>query len=191
MYTRLPPDLIQLIYQFDPTFSKIYSEIIKTFICKRFYNKDGTVEREYFVNELGYFHGKFIIFHKQQILQSANYKNGKLHGLSKEYHLNGVFRTQINYKDGKIISKLVKTYFDNGILFCETEYDNGKRHGLCKMYNKDGTLRETRLYKNGKRHGVFTIYNTDATLREACIYKNDKIFKSKNLKRTTHTRDRT
>ena len=151
MYNRLPSDLIQLIYQFDPTFSKIYSDIIKTFVCKRFYNKDGTVEREYFVNELGNFHGKFIIYHKQQILQSANYKNGILDGVIKHYHLNGLLKTQLMYKDGKMVSTVIKRFFDNGNLFSETHYQNGKKNGVCKMYHKNGMLREQIFYKNDKR----------------------------------------
>lgn len=151
MYNRLPPELIQLIYQFDPTFSQIYSKIIPQLQCKRHYYIDGTIQREYRLNEDGNFHGKFIHYYKQNISKEINYKNGKLHGLSKEYHLNGVFKTQMMYKDGIMVSSVVKRFFDNGNLFSETRYKNEKRNGVCKMYHKNGMLREQIFYKNNKR----------------------------------------
>jgi len=153
MYNRLPPDLIRLIYQFDPTFSQMYSKILQQLKCKYYYDfyYDGTVER-YAFNKRGKLHGKYVIWniweHTFRVHSSKNYKNGILHGVCKEYYYNGSLRKQENYNNGKMVSPVVKTYFDNGILRHEAEYNNGKEHGLCKMYNKDGTLRQARLYKN-------------------------------------------
>ena len=51
-------------------------------------------------------------------------KNGKKHGICKEYHYNGKIRS-------------------------ECEYKNGKKHGIEKRYYNDGRLSYERHYKNG------------------------------------------
>jgi antitoxin component YwqK of YwqJK toxin-antitoxin module len=127
MYNRLPPDLIRLIYQFDPTFSQMYSKILQQLKCKYYYDfyYDGTVER-YAFNKRGKLHGKYVIWniweHTFRVHSSKNYKNGILHGVCKEYYYNGSLRKQENYNNGKMVSPVVKTYFDNGILRHEAEY---------------------------------------------------------------------
>ena len=161
---QLPLEIIQLIYEFDPTFYKIYSNVIKkfdyTYTERHVFNKwtghykyffeNGYLGREFYINNQGNYHGKVIRYYCNRIWQSSSYNNGILHGECVEYHLNGVFKTKLLYENGKMVSTSVIRYFDNGNCFSITNYENGKRHGICKMFNKDSTFRSIHYYKRDK-----------------------------------------
>jgi len=163
MLDQLPQDIIQLIYEYDPTFSQIYSKCIQKFdythdeqIAKnkwtnhvKFY-KNGKLDREFYVDEHGNYHGKLVVYYNKNIWQISEYNNGFLDGFLEQYHLNGAFKVKMLYKNGKMISPIVLRYFDNGNLFSETNYQDGKRNGLCKTNHRDGSLKSINYYKNDK-----------------------------------------
>jgi len=82
-----------------------------------------------------------------ELLSEANYKSGKLHGVSKNFYLNGNVHNLITYKDG-VKDGLVQTYYKNGILNRETTYKEGKMHGYQKKFFKDGKLSSEQNYKD-------------------------------------------
>jgi len=163
MYT-LPIEIIRLIYEYDSTFSEIYSNAIKkfdyTYTERHVFNKwtghhkyfleNGYLVREFHINNQGNYIGKVISYYMNRIWQSSSYNNGILHGERVEYHLNGVFKTKLLYENGKMVSTSVIRYFDNGNCFSITNYENGKRHGICKMFNKDSTFKSIHYYKRDK-----------------------------------------
>lgn len=163
MFDQLPQDIVQLIYEYDPTFKQIYSKCIQKFdykyddhIAKNKwtqhvkYYKNGNLDREFYVDEQGNYHGKLVIYYNKNILQISEYKNGFLDGFMEEYHLNGVFKVRMLYKNGKMISPVLSRYFDNGNLFSETHYKDGKRNGICRIHHRDGSLKSIHFYKNDK-----------------------------------------
>ena len=70
--------------------------------------------------------GVYQIAYLGRLIEESEYKNGKLHGISKKY----------NEKKGWLRS--------------ETQYQDGIKHGFEKLYNSDGTVTSIEYYLNGK-----------------------------------------
>lgn len=163
MFDQLPQELIQLIYEYDPTFIQIYSKCIQKFDYQYDertatnkwtnhvkYYKNGTLDREFYVDKSGNYHGKLIIYHHEKIWMTKEYNSGFLDGDIEQYHLNGAFCVKMRYKNGKMISPVVLRYFDNGNLFSETHFRDGKRNGFCRINHIDGSIKSINYYKNDK-----------------------------------------
>jgi len=50
--------------------------------------------------------------------------------------------------------EIIKKYYDNGQLQCETPYLNGKKHGLLKWWYYNGQLRYEVTRKNNLQCGA-------------------------------------
>jgi len=162
---ELPSEIIQRIYEFDPTYRSIYSHAIKAF--QYTLSDDGrtrinhtTGHHQHFHNNRLYMeyymkhyelHGQYIIYdHNNRIFLQCWYIHGHLDGLWETFHtLTGAIKSQKMYKNNRIVSS--HNYYDDGTLFSITSYKNGKRDGLYISYNKDGTIREECYYKNDKK----------------------------------------
>lgn len=55
----------------------------------------------------------------------AEFKNGKLNGVSKAYYENGNLKLEVNFKDGKK-NGLSKEYYENGKLIGEANFKDDK-----------------------------------------------------------------
>jgi antitoxin component YwqK of YwqJK toxin-antitoxin module len=81
-----------------------------------------------------------------------SYKNGKKEGEAKLYDLNeNLVQTQ-NWKEGKL-DGLVQTFYENGILKSEIMFKSGKKNGLAKEYDQYGNLLEVENYHNDVLNG--------------------------------------
>ena len=67
-----------------------------------------------------------------------NYDNGKLQGLQKKWHLNGVLRGQWYYENDKLHG-IIKEWYNNGNLKYSKKYDNGTLIELLENNDFDGS----------------------------------------------------
>jgi hypothetical protein len=105
-------------------------------------------------------------------------KNGKRHGICKEYHRNGVIQYISDYHNDIMCGRSL-TYFDNGQVQMDTYSKKGVYYEYCKLYNKNGKLFEHIVYHRHKNKLVFSlcadytdnvsryyIYNANNTTRQ-------------------------
>ena len=74
------------------------------------------------------------------VLAESFYLNdGKIEGLYKSYHENGMLAEIGFYKDGKANGHF-KRYYSDGQLAADVHYRDDKFDGYCEFFNQDGTL---------------------------------------------------
>jgi antitoxin component YwqK of YwqJK toxin-antitoxin module len=162
---ELPPEIIRLIYEFDPTYRSIYSHVIRSFeyavldkgrtrvnhaTGHHQHLHNNRIYMEYYMKH-SQLHGPYIIYdHNNHVFLRCRYTHGHLDGLWETFHsFTGAIKTQKMYNNNRIVSS--NNFYDDGTLFSTTSYKNGKRHGLYVAYHKDGTIREECYYRNDKK----------------------------------------
>ena len=90
-----------------------------------------------------------LIQHKSDgtLFSERNYKNGKLHGVSKTYYSDGKLRTEVNYSQG-IKHGISLKFYQNENVYQEYNYNYGKLDGPQKKYYENGKLMSEIKYKN-------------------------------------------
>ena len=92
----------------------------------------------------------FKLSHRGQIDQRADYHLGELDGPWVQYRFGKVIETR-NYKNGKL-DGTVKIYDDKTFkVRQETEYKNGLQDGLYRYYDDNGNVSMEYQYKNGEK----------------------------------------
>jgi antitoxin component YwqK of YwqJK toxin-antitoxin module len=92
----------------------------------------------------------FKLSHRGQIDQRTNYHLGELDGTWVQYKFGKVMETR-NYKNGKLDGS-VKIYDDKTFkLRQETEYKNGLQDGIFRYYDDNGNVSMEYQYKNGEK----------------------------------------
>ncbi|WP_179005847.1 toxin-antitoxin system YwqK family antitoxin [Winogradskyella forsetii] len=91
------------------------------------YNDEGLLEGE-----------RFVYFKNGELAESANYKNGKLHGESKWFSEKGLLLRHTQYQDGELEGKTIN-YDANGKKTSEGNYVKSQKKGIWKYY-KDGKI---------------------------------------------------
>ncbi|WP_299107542.1 toxin-antitoxin system YwqK family antitoxin [uncultured Winogradskyella sp.] len=91
------------------------------------YNDEGLLEGE-----------RFVYFKNGKVAESANYKNGELHGESKWFSEQNVLLRHAQYKDGHLEGKTIH-YGSDGKKVSEGDYIKSQKKGIWKYY-KDGEL---------------------------------------------------
>ena len=80
-------------------------------------------------------------------------------------------------------------YYENGLLYSETNFVCGKKNGIELIYNIVGNVIEERNYCHGKLHGVTKIYYPDGSNKGSVIYYNGNLcceITSDNIKKTSN-----
>jgi len=168
MFYNLPLEIQRHIWEWDPTWRTVFSNILKEFewhsdviTISRYnrFNPATGILQSYRDDRLflecrlkkGVRHGPCQIwFPNGTPCLKSNYQHGFRYGIETEYfYFGGGIKSINTYEKGTIIHAL--RYFDNGHLFSETHYSEGKKNGLYKSYHRDGTHKETWLYKNNVR----------------------------------------
>ena len=90
-----------------------------------------------------------------QLMQEANFLNGKYEGYFNEWHENGQLAKTISYKNGKK-SGTQKEWSCKGQLSKIKNYLNGSMHGLSTEYDENGKIKTERQWLNGKVNGITT-----------------------------------
>ena len=119
--------------------------------------------------------GKWIYYMIEQnrclLQKEANYKDGKLHGEYKEFHLYGGVKEEGQYVAGQKEGEW-KTYYSNGQIMKEANYKEGILDGSYKECWEYGGLKEKGQYVEGQKEGNWR--TEDGHSWENISYKNDK-----------------
>lgn len=81
-----------------------------------------------------------------------NFKEGKYHGICRDWYENRVLYFELNFKNG-LKHGICKSWFENGYLKLEENYFNGKLNGICKSWYENGDIHSEFNYINGQKHG--------------------------------------
>lgn len=101
------------------------------------YNDEGKLEGE-----------RFVYFKNGSLAESANYKNGLLHGESKWYSENNIVLRHTHYEEDHLEGKTIN-YDANGNVTSEGNYVKSQKKGIWKYY-KDGKLTKEVDHTNQK-----------------------------------------
>ncbi len=140
-----------------------YPSIIKTFSVAsdtavvEFYNKSrvktaGKMLRRKRVGKWTYYFSD-----GKTILSEEHYKDGKLHGVLKNYYMNGKITEETLYENGKKHG-VSKIYTEEEVLIEQVHFSRGILNGEAKYFDLKGIIQEKGSYKNGKREGEWEFY---------------------------------
>ncbi len=112
---------------------------------------------EYILAEFkdGMYDGEYQYFKNTKLRESAQYKDGRRHGVTKDYFADGeTVEKESFFKEGKP-DGLFKTYHHTGKLYAEKEYKNGLEHGIDRVYDVEtGKLTRDVKYVDGKQEST-------------------------------------
>jgi len=91
-------------------------------------------------------------------------RNGKKHGLWRQYGDDGVLLFDSTFVDGKLEGPC-KSYERSGIVHEINEYRQGKLHGITRGYFSDGSRWIVTKFENGNRTDCWIEYNRDGTVK--------------------------
>lgn len=78
------------------------------------------------------------------------YLNGQpFSGIAQDRHPNGQLRSEYPMKNGKPHG-VVREWWDNGQPSTETNFENGERHGRNRYWNREGRQTKEQMYDHGK-----------------------------------------
>lgn len=70
-------------------------------------------------------------------------------GLAQDRHKDGKLKGEYPFKEGRLHG-VVREWWENGQLSTETNFDQGKRHGLNRYWSKKGELIKEQVYEQDK-----------------------------------------
>ena len=97
------------------------------------------------------------------IKSKTNYKDGRKHGLCKEYYENGNLQREAIYENGAYI-ETIRTYYKNGTLMSENIYDETTNEKVSKTYFDNGIVSHETIYKAGTKDGIYKHYSKKGNL---------------------------
>lgn len=107
---------------------------------------------------------------KGNMLAERTIKNGLENGPVIEFYPDGIIKSRIDFKDGKISGKAF-FYTNDSRLILEQSFTNGVLDGFSVEYDLDGNIKSKVLYSNGK---LATTDKTEEETKELKEEKNDK-----------------
>ncbi len=105
-----------------------------------------------------------------RLLESANYKDGKLDGERKIYE-KGLLYSLENYKMD-LFDGPYKVFYPNGQLQLECQYINNEMSGTLKAYYPGGQLKEIVQMNGSQEKGPFEEYYENGKIKAQGSYKN-------------------
>lgn len=97
-------------------------------------------------------------------------KNGKAHGLMKNYTAGGTLESVYSFSEGKREGPAV-IYYNNGKPREKMLYREGLKTGTARMYYRSGELYRESVYEKGKLDGLRKSFYKDGTLMAEAPYK--------------------
>lgn len=96
-------------------------------------------------------HGRSIRYypHTGEIMEQAEYYDGKRHGEYRKFYYTGSPKMEGAYDRNRRSGYWIKYYHNTGNVSSEGNYENGKKHGDWKYYNTFGDLKYVYTYENG------------------------------------------
>lgn len=156
-----------------------------------FYDNDGdTTEKvNYYLGKKNGFHYKYFCEDTNIIQSKELFVNNIQVGFSYYYYKNGKIREIIPFKNGKKHG-LGKEFCEDSLIITLYEFDNGRlvnfesinryndnneKEGLWKMFYPNNRIKTETIYKNGLKNGLFKEYDINGNLIKAVSYENDSI----------------
>jgi antitoxin component YwqK of YwqJK toxin-antitoxin module len=99
-------------------------------------------------------------------------KDGKMHGIYKRWHDNGLLCEESVYNDGKLHGKQIY-YSIHGTVMHEFNFVDGQMHGTQIAYYFNGRIMSRIQYKNGLLFGEKTEYHKCGTLKSLETYNDN------------------
>ena len=133
-----------------------------------------------------------------ELIAIDRYLDGLLHGIQKEWHLNGKLRS-INVFQNGVMGDSALAYYSNGNLktravqngtsitlsatgdtLSVTKMRNGKPYGISKSFYPNGNKRGvSRSNDSGKRHGLSEQWREDGTRKDSIVYDDGLIIEAR------------
>jgi antitoxin component YwqK of YwqJK toxin-antitoxin module len=97
-----------------------------------------------------------------------------IEGVVRTFYNNGMLYSETLYKNGKI-EGVARAYYDNGKPLSETPYIDGSISGIEKRYHTNGKIEYETPYINGVKSGIEKTYSERGKLLKETPYVNDII----------------
>lgn len=105
--------------------------------------------------------GEWKFFTEDGYLRAReNYKNGKKHGISAAYYINGKPSMITTYVDGLETGEHVE-YFKDGQIKYKASYIDGNPDGLCVFYYNTGRIKSKGHYRAAVKDGEWLFVSTE------------------------------
>jgi antitoxin component YwqK of YwqJK toxin-antitoxin module len=88
-----------------------------------------------------------------QLSRRAEYRNGKLDGVTRGWYQDGTVMYEYHYRQG-LGEGLQQQWSRDGTLLLRLNQQHGHEVGLQQMWNSDGSVRSSYVIKDGKRYGL-------------------------------------
>lgn len=140
-----------------------------------FLENDGKTQVEGFLRN-GQKDGVWITYYsdRRKIERVEHFYQGELHGIKREFSLNGNMTLAAKYSNGQLHGEYEEYKF--GYPLKKANYVEGNLDGEVLLYFEDkdnyGTLQQKMEYKNGKKHGVHQYFNDKEEVVLEYRYKN-------------------
>jgi|GEM_PF-2029245 len=130
----------------------------QNYIEKKFYENNNLIATQVFsstssiiISSSGYVKDGIYYEYDENgtLLSEKTIRNGLENGAVIEFYPNGIIKSKIDYKDGKIDGK-VYIYSEDGRLILEQSYSDGVLDGFTTEYDLDGNIKSRILYSMGK-----------------------------------------
>lgn len=102
------------------------------------------------------------------------YKDGKLEGERKEWHVNGSLEKRGFYRDGKLEGEQ-KEWFANEHISLSLFYRDGKLEGKAVNWYSNGFPFELLFYRNDRPEGDYRSFNEDGSLEAHYYLRNGEV----------------
>jgi len=124
----------------------------------------------------GKIHGIYKRWHENgMICEETLYSQGIINGKQYYYSINGKLSHAFNYKEGVLHGKQF-SYHSNSILASKSNYCNGTRIGENVSYYPSGALKSLETYNSeGLLTGTSRQYHMNGRLARDCTYVNGKL----------------
>lgn len=113
----------------------------------------------------------YFLSQEGQILYQKRYRNGKENGKQSFYFLNGVLKTVLSFKEGKLDGE-VKLFYPNGALMRSLNYVNGKKEGMETFFSLTGKPLLEAEYEQDLPVNVAKIYYQEDLLAKEIHYSS-------------------
>ena len=100
-------------------------------------------------------------------------KDGKVHGLAKEWSKNGDLVYEASFEEGIQVGKETQWYA-TGDKKVELNYVNGQPDGICTEWHKNGQKKSEGLFENGKEEGEHNWWYSDGQMDQQVFYKDGR-----------------
>lgn len=118
----------------------------------------------YYKNTVKPFSGTCLLLFNdsEQVKMKIQFREGKMHGLTQQFFINGNLRMHGNYKNGLLSGKW-EAWYQNGKLAYSVNYCNDSLNGKYTEYYENGNLKESGEYSMNRKSGNWQYYHTDGS----------------------------